>query len=479
MRNYLSLIIVIFVLISCDKTDVLTQEQNVEVQDFVWKGMNAFYLWQENVSDLDDRRFSSQKELNEYLVNYPNPEELFYNLRHQPGVIDKYSWIVEDYVALENSFQGINESNGMEFGLVQYADGSENVFGYVRYVIPNSDAEFNGVTRGMIFNKINATQITTNNYIDLITTTSYTISLADYNAGNPIENGNTMTLVKSQLQENPIAISKVFQEGPRKIGYLLYNQFASSYDVELNNVFANFYNENITDLIIDLRYNGGGSVRSATYLGAMVTGQFNGQLYSQEEWNSKVMDAFNDSFFINNFTDRIVKEDAMGNVIVNEQINSLQLNSVYFITSRRTASASELTINSLDAYIDVKTVGKTTVGKVHGSVTLYDSDNLTKSGPNFNNNHTWALQPLVLEIQNKDRNNHPNGISPFIDLGEDYGNLGVLGEKSDPLLDRTLTLITTGSKGSIGKNNTIQLEEIGSSKELTKAFNNMRSILKK
>ena len=78
----------------------------------------------------------------------------------------------------------------------------------------------------------------------------------------------------------------------------MYNQFASSFDGELNAAFATLQSENITDLIVDLRYNGGGSVRTATYLGGMVTGQFDGELFSREIWNSKVQEAIDQSNFV-------------------------------------------------------------------------------------------------------------------------------------------------------------------------------------
>jgi hypothetical protein len=83
-------------------------------------------------------------------------------------------------------------------------------------------------------------------------------------------------------------------------------------------------------------------------------------------------------------------------------------------------------INGLIPYIDVIMVGTTSVGKLVGSVTLYDSDNLTRNGDNLNPDHTWAIQPIVLEIQNRDSENAPNGFTPEIELREDFGNLGVL-----------------------------------------------------
>jgi len=177
----------------------------------------------------------------------------------------------------------------------------------------------------------------------------------------------------------------------------------------------------------------------------MITGQFNDQLFSQEIWNDKVMNAFDPSVFINNFTNTINPNSNP------ETINSLNLSRVYCIVTGSTASASELLINSLRSYIDVRLVGTQTVGKQVGSITLYDSDNLLRNGPNFNSSHTYALQPIVLEISNKDRANVPDGFLPGttlpgIELAEDYANLGEIGETTDPLLLRTLIYIDTGSK---------------------------------
>ena len=292
----------------------------------------------------------------------------------------------------------------MDFGLKRYKDNSTNVYGYVRYILPNSSAASKDIKRGMIFNTINGTQLTDSNYRNLLfsNSTNLNVGFANYNNENPISNDVFTTLSKEEIAENPIAISKIIREGNKKIGYLLYNQFSSSYDEQLNTVFNSFKTENIDDLIIDLRYNGGGSVNTATYLGSMITGQFTGELYSKEVWNSKIQKAYSADNFYNYFTDEIKRTDENGNVVIQESIHSLNLSKVYFIVSASTASASELVINSLRSYIEVKIVGTTTVGKQVGSVTLYDSDNLRRNGANLNTTHSYAIQPIVLEISNKD-----------------------------------------------------------------------------
>ncbi|MFQ3296330.1 MAG: carboxyl-terminal processing protease [Polaribacter sp.] len=493
MKKYIlvSLLSVLFLSVSCSKQEeeVLIEQFTVttadEINYFIWRGLNLYYLWQEDVPDLANNRFSNVEEIYTFFRKNETPEATFNSLLNAPDIIDRFSWIVEDYVALENSFQGINISTGMEFGLKRYENSETNVYGYVRYVLPNSSAASSGITRGMYFNTVNGTQLTDTNYRDLLLSdaTSISIGLADFNSGNPTPNNTTVSLSKTEIQENPIAISKVIEDGSKKIGYLLYNQFASSYDQQLNAAFNTFKTAAIDDLIIDLRYNPGGSTRSASYLGSMVTGQFPEEVYSKEVWNSKVTNAFSADDFINIFPTRITKTDGNNAIVVDEAIHSLNLQRVYFIVTGSSASASELVINALDAHIDVKVVGTKTVGKQVGSITLYDSGNLQRSGANLNPDHSYAMQPLVLEIKNKNNVNYPNGIIPGtnftgIELGENIGNLGMLGERSDPMLDRTLIYIATNEKTFSKQNNMTKTAIIFNSKQGTLAGDNMYSEFK-
>ncbi|MHB0755338.1 S41 family peptidase [Polaribacter sp. M15] len=490
----LSILSFLFLLVSCSKKEdeintVIEEEFVVSVEDeinfFIWKGLNLYYLWQKDVADLDDDKFKISEntinltDLYTHFRQYNSPEETFENLLNRPT--DRFSIIVDDYVDLENSFQGLNLSSGMEFGLVRYRDTPSNVFGYVRYVVPNSSAASNNVLRGQIFNTVDGMQITENNAFALLfgSNTSFTIGLANYNNGNPTANGQTISLTKTELQENPVAVAKVITEGNQKIGYLMYNQFASNYDAQLNAVFADFKAENIDNLIVDLRYNPGGFVSSATYLAGMITGQFNGELFSQNIWNSKVMSAFSADNFTNNFTNEIRNTDANGNVVLQENLNSLGLTKVYFITSNASASASELVINSLSAYIDVRVIGTTTTGKQEGSITLYDSDDFSKNGANLKQNHRYAMQPIVFEISNKDGINYRDGVVPGSEafpgvfLPEDFGNLGVLGERTDPLLEETLNYISTGAKSTQKASKKNNFKEIFNSKLAYPAKDNM------
>ncbi len=344
------------ILSSCtDDDDSLNVPQNLEIQNFIWKGLNLYYLWQEDVPDLADDRFENQTQLNDFLSTYSDPKTLFDDLRVNPN-IDRFSVLVNDYVALENLFQGIAKSNGMEFTFRLKPSSETEVYAVVNYVIPNSDAASKNVVRGMIFSGINGQSFNTTNFRNLISSDVYTINLADFNGGAITPNGQSIELVKSELTENPVFLTEVIEKNNKKIGYLMYNGFTANYDLELNQAFGNFKNQGVTELVLDLRYNGGGSVTTATRLASMITGQFTGQLFAKQQWNSKIQAFFeenNPGQLVNNFTDNIG----------NTALNSLNLNRVYILTTGGTASASELVINGLKPYIEVIQIGTTTIGK--------------------------------------------------------------------------------------------------------------------
>ena len=90
------------------------------------------------------------------LLNSAEPGEFFESLIYDRENTDKWSWIVDDYNALEDSFQGISKSNGVEFRLSYEAGSDFDVFGYVRYILPNSDASNKDVKRGYVFDAIDA-----------------------------------------------------------------------------------------------------------------------------------------------------------------------------------------------------------------------------------------------------------------------------------------------------------------------------------
>ncbi len=461
----LLLFIAVFAFQSCQDNDDVAPPASLDIQDFIWKGMNQYYLWQADVPNLGDDRFADQAELNTFLKGYPVPEELFDALRVDK-TIDRFSWIVDDYLELEGTLQGTTKNNGVDFGLSRKPGSTTEVFGYVRYIIANSDASTKDIKRGDFFTAVNGTQLTLSNYEALLfgSNENYTLNLADFNGTTIVANGKSVALTKTVLSENPILINKVITSGSHKIGYLMYNGFYANYDTQLNEAFASLKSQGVTDLVLDLRYNGGGSVQTATRLASMITGQFTGQVFAKQQWNAKInayFEAENPAALINSFTDKIGTTS----------INSLNLTKVYILTTQSTASASELVINGLKPHITVVQIGDVTVGKNVGSVTLYDSP--TFGSENRNPTHRYAMQPIVLKIVNSTGfGDYFNGLQPDYLLKETISTYGVLGDPSEPLLSTAIGKIT-GTTRMLKQNTSKEFEFVNDTKSIKGIQNQM------
>lgn len=409
--------------ISCfkDMDDEVGYASTLDVQNFIYRGLNHFYLYKSEIPELANDAFTSGGDLNTFLSSHNTPESLFEDLLAPE---DRFSFLANDYRILENGLDGISLHNGMEFGLIQIPATGE-IFGYVRYVLPNSSAQENGVERGMIFNSIDGQTFTESNYGTLLSATSYSIGLATLNGTELVPTGESIALTKGQYTENPVYIHKVLQVNGQKIGYLMYNAFTSDFDGQLNAAFANFKAEGITDLVLDVRYNGGGSIETANDLSSMITGQFEGKLFITQVYNENFE---SEERFFNN------------QIGTGGAINSLNLGRVFVLTTSSSASASELVISALMPYIDVVQIGDVTTGKFQGSTVVYDSPDFSKI--NVSLGHRYAMLPLILKSVNADGfTDYADGIAPDILLKEDYTHLGILGEPEEPLLAMALSEI--------------------------------------
>ena len=424
-------------------SDTYTGEKYFRIHQFIWETLNDYYLWQEEVPALADaiKPVGSAK-YKELIRPYPEPEAFFESLKHED---DKYSIIRSNYEDIENSIKGIDANNGLEFILSRYGSG-DAVMGVVTYILEGSDAVGKNIKRGDIFTRVDGQNLNVNNYRELLfgDNLSYTLDMADLSNNLLIPNGKNITLTKTEkFQSNPIQIHKIIESGSKKIGYLMYNQFADGFDDDLNEIFSIFQSQQINELILDLRYNGGGLVRSAVNLAGMITGQFDGEVFAKYLWNKKLMDYLNtdpERFAGNlgeNFTNKLGDGTA---------INSLNFNKVYVITSGRSASSSELVINGLSPYINVIQVGDNTYGKnVGGPAALYDyiDNNRTK-----NPDHTYAIYCMTFYSANSQNfYDYADGLAPQeeLKLKEDIANMGTLGESSDPLLALALKHLTQES----------------------------------
>jgi C-terminal processing protease CtpA/Prc len=273
----------------------------------------------------------------------------------------------------------------------------------------------------------------------LLASETYSIGLAVYNDNgtndsedDTISNSSeTITLSKSVYYENPIYKTEVFNLDNENVAYLMYNGFIADYESQLNIAFGNLQSQNIQHLVLDLRYNPGGSVKTAATLGSMITGMTSG-VFARLQYNDDLQN--------NNTNYNFSSSLALGG-----SINSLNLNKIYVLTTGSSASASEMIINSLSPYIDVIQIGTKTVGKSQASITIYDSPTFQRQGAS--SGHLYALQPLVAISVNKDNLVVPSaGLEPDIEVIESITNYGVLGTIEEPMLAAALNAIQNSGR---------------------------------
>jgi C-terminal processing protease CtpA/Prc len=469
MKKYFLLFLAMgFVFTNCKKNDddvIVEQEQKEEptidpveetksredypVQDFMWQAMNLYYFYQEDVPNLNENNYATIDDYVDFLSSETFPEDFFFDKLVFSD--DRFSFLSDDYKELTEGFSGVSKSNGLEYGLARFQN-SEIVYGFVSYVVKNSDASTKDIKRGELFTTIDGAALYFNSPEDNNTNLlrngndTYTLGMAEFVNGEIASNGKEVTLTKQEgLVEDPIHVNKVLEINGKKVGYLMYNQFAGNSGEPLNDVFGSFKNEGITDLVLDLRYNPGGFGYITQILGSLIYQPDPEKVFYARRYNSFLEEAWEvqggeKTYFV---TDTGTQDS-------NRQtpLNSLNLSKVYVIATGNSASASELLINGLRPYLEVVHIGSTTVGKNQGSFTLVDSPE-TGFGydpdreEDINPDNQWAIQPIVSQTENSEGfGEYQDGLIPNIVLDEDFENLGELGDPSERMLARALQEIT-------------------------------------
>jgi len=337
-RIILITILLIPLLAGCKKdpdpepVDEYTFEERA--RDALYDLMKAVYLWYDKMPVIK-------------LSDYPGPAELLAALRYK--TYDNWSQVV-DYDAFMAYYAGEFVGHGISMGLDQT--------GQVRIltIYKNSDLWPKGVRRGWILKKVNGIDIapimlsgdgTAWNTAWGASTAGVTNTLLFV---KPDAAEVTLTSTKTALTVNTVMADTVFDRSGRKIAYLCFDAYLETSEAELNEAFAYFVDKGATDLIIDLRYNGGGLSDVALQLASLVVDNtYTDKVCVKYKYNALVASDWDKTY---NFL---------------TTTSPLGLDKVVFITTRGSASASEYTINSLKPWIDVTLVGDTTYGKPVGS----------------------------------------------------------------------------------------------------------------
>jgi carboxyl-terminal processing protease len=297
----------------------------------------------------------------------------------------KYSFIDNGQVSSE-----LNGNRGdFGFGILYNTDTDLRI----SYVYAGSPADQAGLKRGDIITSINGrTSISydapgfgdgSSNNLNFVVnawansnTISMTVTKSDGTALPAITN-----MPIANYTVNPVLTYKTFDEGNGHIvGYIVFNSFTSddNADPQLNAAFTYFAGQNVTDLVVDLRYNGGGYVSTAEYLDNLIVPAAKSGTLMYNTYYNDILQSGKEVLLKNQWRkdpssgqDYNYGPDYIDYSVANNAVNfnkqgSLNINRVFFIMTGHTASASELTINNLRPEMDVQFVGEQSYGKPVG-----------------------------------------------------------------------------------------------------------------
>ena len=325
------------------------------------------------------------------------------------AVVPKDKWSYITPTAAYNQFFGAGKT--MSYGV--FVNGVEGVLPLrLRYIEPQSPAALAGLKRGDIIvsaNARSASELISSKDFSVLTPTSVGDNLSlqiDSGAG-----ARAVTLTAASFDLTPVSSAQVLTlPGGAKAGYVLLKDFISQSEAPLTAAFANFRAQRATELIIDLRYNGGGLLSTSNLLASLVAGATSsGQVFTQLNRNARNQAA--------NTTFRLTTAPAPA------------FSRVVVLTGSRTCSASELLVNGLKPYVNVITVGAVTCGKPFGFYPV-DHCGSTFSAVNFET------------VNGAGQGRYYNGIAPTCPAADDFK--GELGTPSEALTAVAADYLRTG-----------------------------------
>jgi carboxyl-terminal processing protease len=336
-------IVAFFVILSSCKKNADEINAAPDLRDSAYIYSQEFYLWTENLPTkevFNPLSFATPAEVMQKLRTY-SP---FVNGKYQ----DRWSFIVEKSI-WDNVVSGTNSDTGAEYGFVNDNDLR------VKLVYSKSSAGTQGVKRGWKVLKINGVDATRANLTPLNTELGKGTQSVIFQ--KPDGTQQTLTLTGGNYKSDYVINPKVFTINGNNVGYFMFDSFlgeaiggktAQTTLNDLDKVFSDFKSKNVTELVLDLRYNGGGYGLVSNYLGNLIA-------------PSTAINKVFASAIHNTKNSKYNRSDLFKNAT-----NGLKLSRITIITTGNTASASEELINALKPVMNVKLVGSTTHGKPVG-----------------------------------------------------------------------------------------------------------------
>lgn len=393
--------------------------------------MDETYLWYRDVPPVNAENYTLANNGN----SRPQALDAYFQALKTKGItasgspVDRFSFTIPT-VDLLNQQSGISSGYGFRRSTI-----SATVPRVVRvlYVEQGSPAQLGGVLRGDTITSIDGVDINDSTAIGIATlnaglapslaskTTRFGLLAA--NATVP----RTVTISSSQtITVTPVALSTVIAEGNNTVGYLVLNSFGVvTAEKQLIDAVTAFKKANVNELVIDLRYNGGGYLDLANELAWMVgDSTLAGKTFEKLTCNDKNTQPFC------NQSDAFHQVTQGFSVPSGQTLPQLRLKRVFVLTSGNTCSASESVINSLSPFMPVVRIGNTTCGKPYGFA--------------YKDNCGISYAPMQFKGANAvGFGDYADGFAPTCTVADDLSRQR--GDPAELMLGGALTYVRTGA----------------------------------
>lgn len=329
---------------------------------------NDLYLWYREVPDLD-------------LKSYKTPVDYFDDLKTnaitpsgKPKDQFHFTYVTSEWEALSQS--GVEAGYGLTWALLASRPPRKLV---VAYVEPNSPAQAAGLDRGADVLTIDGVDLMNGSDVDTLNNGLFPTGLNQMHTFVVVDRGattpRTVKLTSTTIKTTPVQNVHTLPAPNDKVGYLQFNDHIATAEKGLLDAVTQLGNAGITDLVIDIRYNGGGYLDMAAELAYMVAGPTatTGKTFEREMFNDKYQttDPFGRPLEPTPFHQKTL--GFSDNPAAGLPLPNLGLRRVFVLTGSGTCSASEAVMNGLSGVdVDVIQVGSTTCGKPYG---FYPFDN--------------------------------------------------------------------------------------------------------
>ena len=345
-----------------------TQGTATDENNFLRSWTHQLYLWFDQVPDLDPSMYAT--------IDY-FPLLKTSALTSTGAPVDRFHFTYATSTWESLSQQGVVAGYGVSFDVLA-ATPPRNIT--VAYVDPNATGQAATLARGAVVQSIDGVDINAPDANSVATLNAglqpatvgemHTFVVLDVGSATP----RTVVLTSANVTETPVPTVTTLNSNGGKVGYILFNDHIATAESELIDAFTSLKSQGVSDLVLDIRYNGGGYLDIASEVAFMIAGsaQTSGHTFELQQFNSQYPT-------INPLTNVAITPTLFHSTsqgfsgAAGQPLPSLNLSRVFVLTGSETCSASESIINSLRGInVQVIEIGSTTCGKPYG---FYPQDN--------------------------------------------------------------------------------------------------------